>query len=52
MAANLMIAVMLAAVMDLLESGDRRDQEREILGRAERQLRLVALGMAVWRSTP
>lgn len=52
MAANLMITVMLAAVMDLLETAGRRDAEREILDRSERQLRLVALGMAAWRSRP
>ncbi|MGN6608608.1 MAG: TetR family transcriptional regulator [Jatrophihabitans sp.] len=52
MSAHLMITVMLAAVMDLLESGGRREVERDILDRSERQLRLVALGMASWRSRP
>jgi AcrR family transcriptional regulator len=52
MAADLMIAAMLAAVMALLETNGRRQLERDILDRAERQLRLIALGMASWRSRP
>jgi AcrR family transcriptional regulator len=52
MAADLMITAMLAAVMNLLEAVGRRQLEREILDRAERQLRLIALGMASWRSRP
>jgi AcrR family transcriptional regulator len=52
MGADLMIAAMLAAVMALLESAGRRQVEHEILDRAERQLRLIALGMASWRSRP
>ena len=53
MAADLMVQAMLATVMSLLEV-DRRhaDDEREILDRAERQLRLIALGMGSWRSKP
>jgi AcrR family transcriptional regulator len=51
MAANLMVAAMLGAVMDLLEVDDRRaSDEAVILDRAERQLRLIALGMSEWRS--
>jgi hypothetical protein len=38
--------------MSLLEVNGRRQLERDILDRAERQLRLIALGMAAWRSTP
>ncbi|MGH3261569.1 MAG: TetR family transcriptional regulator [Trebonia sp.] len=51
MTADLMVAAMLATVMDLLEV-DRRHAEDEsvILSRSERQLRLIALGMSVWRS--
>lgn len=53
MTADLMVAAMLAAVMDLLEVDKRhREDERTILDRAERQLRLIALGMSVWRSKP
>ncbi|HEY2273707.1 MAG TPA: HTH-type transcriptional repressor FabR [Jatrophihabitantaceae bacterium] len=51
MAANLMVAAMLSAVMDLLEVDDRRPGDAvPILDRAERQLRLIALGMSEWRS--
>jgi AcrR family transcriptional regulator len=50
MASDLMISAMLAIVMDLLETTGRRDREVEILARAEGQLRLIALGMASWRS--
>jgi AcrR family transcriptional regulator len=51
MAANLMVAAMLGAVMDLLEVDHRRTAEEvAILDRAERQLRLIALGMSEWRS--
>jgi AcrR family transcriptional regulator len=51
MTADLMVAAMLAAVMELLEV-DKRHHEDElaVLDRAERQLRLIALGMSVWRS--
>jgi AcrR family transcriptional regulator len=52
MAAELMVAAMLEAVMSLLESDPRRPADQvTILDRAERQLRLIALGMAQWRST-
>jgi AcrR family transcriptional regulator len=51
MAANLMVAAMLGAVMDLLEIDHRRGaEEAAILDRAARQLRLIALGMSEWRS--
>ncbi|HEV7192994.1 MAG TPA: HTH-type transcriptional repressor FabR [Jatrophihabitantaceae bacterium] len=53
MAADLMVQAMLATVMNLLEVDQRRvDDERTILDRAERQLRLIALGMGAWRSKP
>ncbi|MEO6886716.1 MAG: TetR family transcriptional regulator [Jatrophihabitantaceae bacterium] len=53
MTADLMVAAMLNAVMDLLEVDQRHaDDERTILDRSERQLRLIAFGMSVWRSTP
>jgi AcrR family transcriptional regulator len=53
MAANLMVSAMLVTVMDLLEVDPRRpDEETAILDRAERQLRLIALGMGQWRSKP
>ena len=55
MTADLMVAAMLKAVMDLLEvdsrPASRRLDETSILDRAERQLRLIALGMSAWRST-
>jgi hypothetical protein len=53
MAASLMIAGMLSTVMDLLESDERHPEDAaELLDKAERQLRLVALGMGSWRSKP
>ncbi|MCU1659043.1 MAG: putative TetR family transcriptional regulator [Pseudonocardiales bacterium] len=52
MTAHLMVSTMLATVMALLEVDKRHaEDERAILLRAERQLRLIALGMSVWRST-
>jgi AcrR family transcriptional regulator len=51
MAADLMVSTMLTTVMVLLEVDRRRaEDERLILQRAERQLRLIALGMGQWRS--
>ncbi|MGH8860635.1 MAG: TetR family transcriptional regulator [Jatrophihabitantaceae bacterium] len=54
MTADLMVAAMLKAIMDLLEldlrPAGRRADESAILERAERQLRLIALGMSEWRS--
>jgi AcrR family transcriptional regulator len=53
MTADLMVAAMLATVMELLEVDKRHSEdEQTILRRAERQLRLIALGMSVWRSDP
>jgi TetR/AcrR family transcriptional regulator, fatty acid biosynthesis regulator len=54
MTASLMVTAMLGAVLDLLEVDKRRAaaQEVEILDRASRQLRLIALGMSQWRSKP
>ena len=53
MAAGLMVAAMLNTVMELLEVDPRRPQEADaLLDRAERQLRLIALGMGQWRSKP
>jgi AcrR family transcriptional regulator len=52
MTADLMVATMLATVMSLLEVDKRRgDDEQAILDKAERQLRLIALGMGQWRSS-
>jgi TetR/AcrR family transcriptional regulator, fatty acid biosynthesis regulator len=51
MTADLMVSAMLATVMELLEIDKRHpEDEQVILERAERQLRLIALGMSVWRS--
>jgi AcrR family transcriptional regulator len=51
MTADLMVSAMLATVMELLEIDKRHpEDEQVILDRAERQLRLIALGMSVWRS--
>lgn len=51
MAADLMVAAMLNAVLNLLEADPRHpEDERAILQRGERQLRLIALGMTAWRS--
>jgi len=50
MAAGLMVAAMLSTVLDLLELDARHDDEARLLDRAERQLRLIALGMTQWRS--
>ena len=54
MTASLMVSAMLSAVLDLLEVDKRRaaKQEQDILDRASRQLRLIALGMSQWRSKP
>lgn len=52
MTADLMVSTMLATVMALLEIDKRRgDDEQAILAKAERQLRLIALGMGQWRSS-
>lgn len=52
MTAELMVSAMLATVMELLEVDKRHaEDEQIILKRSERQLRLIALGMSVWRSS-
>jgi AcrR family transcriptional regulator len=53
MAAGLMVAAMLSTVMDLLEADERHPEDATaLLDKAERQLRLIALGMGEWRSKP
>ena len=53
MAASLMVGAMLTTVMDLLETDERHPEDAGVLlDRAERQLRLIALGMGQWRSKP
>jgi AcrR family transcriptional regulator len=53
MAASLMVAAMLSTVMDLLEADERHPEDIDtLLNKAERQLRLIALGMGQWRSKP
>jgi AcrR family transcriptional regulator len=53
MAASLMVAAMLSTVMDLLETDERHPEDiHAILDKAERQLRMIALGMGQWRSKP
>jgi len=53
MAASLMVGAMLSTVMDLLETDERHPEDvHAILDKAERQLRLIALGMGQWRSKP
>jgi TetR/AcrR family transcriptional regulator, fatty acid biosynthesis regulator len=51
MTADLMMTAMMAIVQDLLDLDPRRDDEERILKRAEKQLRLVALGMSQWKSS-
>src|SRR5919204_4911217 len=51
MAASLMVSAMLATVMELLESDARHPEDTTaLLDKAERQLRLIALGIGAWRS--
>jgi TetR/AcrR family transcriptional regulator, fatty acid biosynthesis regulator len=53
MAAGLMVAAMLSTVMDLLEADERHPEDVTVLlDKAQRQLRLIALGMGAWRSKP
>ena len=54
MAADLMVTTMLGTVLDLLEVDERHpeDTERRSSTVAERQLRLIVLGMGAWRSKP
>lgn len=50
MAADLIVGVMMSTVIDLLEADTRgRDV---VVDRAERQLRLILVGMAGWRANP
>lgn len=51
MTANLMVSLMLATVTDVLETDPRRTEDAErIMATAQKQLRLVVLGMGQWRS--
>lgn len=51
MAADLMVAAMLGTVMNLLEADVRHPEDvASTLDHAERQLRLIVLGMSHWRS--
>jgi AcrR family transcriptional regulator len=53
MAASLMVAAMLNVVIELLEVDPRHpDDVDALLDRAQRQLRLIVLGMGQWRSKP
>jgi AcrR family transcriptional regulator len=53
MAAALMVSAMLTTVMELLEADERHpDDTNRLLDTAQRQLRLIALGMGEWRSKP
>ena len=53
MAAGLMVAAMLNTVMELLDVDERHPEDAAaVLDQAERQLRLIALGMGAWRSKP
>jgi AcrR family transcriptional regulator len=53
MAAGLMVAAMLSTVMDLLEADERHPEDTAlVVEKAERQLRLIALGMGAWRPQP
>src|SRR3954465_14782267 len=53
MAASLMVAAMLTTVMDLLETDERHPEDAKVLlDQAEKQLRLIVLGMGAWRSKP
>jgi formyltetrahydrofolate synthetase len=53
MAADLMVTAILGTVMTLLEIDERRPEDVErVLDIAERQLRLIVLGMGAWRSKP
>ena len=53
MAADLMVTSMLGTTMTLLESDARHPEDSaRILDVAQRQLRLIVLGMGAWRSKP
>lgn len=50
MAADLIVSTMLTAVIGLLESGNASARSRtEVVEQAERQLRLIALGIGQWQ---
>jgi AcrR family transcriptional regulator len=52
-AASLMVGAMLSIVVDLLETDERHPEDvHATLDKAERQLRMIALGMGQWRSKP
>jgi len=50
MAADLMVGGMLSIVTALLDVGDHPDDRAEVVSVAERQLRLIVLGMSRWTS--
>lgn len=53
MTAELMVTAMLGTVVSLLEADERHPEDTAtILDVAERQLRLIVLGMSAWRSKP
>lgn len=53
MAADLMVTAMLGTVLDLLEADERHPEDiAAILDLAQRQLRLITLGMGAWLSKP
>ncbi|SHH02261.1 transcriptional regulator, TetR family [Jatrophihabitans endophyticus] len=53
MVADLMVTTMLGTVVRLLESDERHPEDAtSILDHAERQLRIIVLGMGAWRSKP
>lgn len=53
MAADLMVTAMLGTIVNLLETDVRHpDDVKRIVDLAERQLRLIVLGMGAWRSKP
>ena len=50
MAAGLMVTAMLSTVVDLLETDERHPEDAAlVIDKAERQLRLITLGMGAWR---
>lgn len=49
MAADLIVAVMMTTVVDVLEVPAGSREERAVVDRTERQLRLVLVGMGSWR---
>lgn len=50
-AANLLVSTMLEVVAALLEADQTGRGREQVLGRAERQLRMITLGMAQWRTS-